>query len=63
VRSIVRSAETTAHETAAVMGRALGLDVVLVPELGEMDRSATGYLAEVNSSTMLFSCSHSWINP
>ncbi|MGO4536681.1 histidine phosphatase family protein [Leifsonia sp. 2MCAF36] len=44
VRSIFSSAEKKARETAAILGEALGLDVTVDPALGEMDRSATGYL-------------------
>lgn len=44
VRRIVSSGETKALDTAAILSGALGLELSVEPELGEMDRSATGYL-------------------
>lgn len=46
VGRIVSSAERKAEETAAVLARAVGRgpDVEVEPALGEIDRSATGYL-------------------
>ncbi len=46
VGRIVSSAERKAEETAAVLARAVGSgsDVEVEPALGEIDRSATGYL-------------------
>jgi broad specificity phosphatase PhoE len=41
---IFSSAERKARETAAPLGRALGLAVRVRPGLGENERSATGYL-------------------
>ncbi|PZF65375.1 histidine phosphatase family protein [Curtobacterium sp. MCBD17_013] len=41
---VVSSAERKARETATVLAAALGVEVVVDRELGEMDRSATGYL-------------------
>ncbi|WP_156364539.1 histidine phosphatase family protein [Curtobacterium sp. Leaf261] len=47
VERIVSSAERKAVETAAVLGSAIGVTPVIDPHLGELDRSATGYLPEV----------------
>lgn len=44
VRRIVSSTEQKAVETAAVLGRAVGIDPEQDARLGEIDRSATGYL-------------------
>lgn len=44
VRRIVSSAEQKAVETAAVLGAALGIVPAADAALGEIDRSATGYL-------------------
>jgi broad specificity phosphatase PhoE len=44
VDRVVSSAERKAVETAAVIAAALDLPHTIAPELGEMDRSATGYL-------------------
>ncbi|MFF1571736.1 histidine phosphatase family protein [Leifsonia sp. NPDC058292] len=44
VDDIVSSAEVKAHETAEIVAQALGLGVRVDPALGEIDRSATGYL-------------------
>ncbi len=41
---VVSSAERKARETAGALGRATGLPVAVDPELGENDRSATGFL-------------------
>lgn len=41
---IVSSEETKAIETAAILGRALGLPVEVRPDLHENDRTATGFL-------------------
>lgn len=41
---VVSSAERKALDTAGIVARAWGVDVLVDPELGEMDRSATGYL-------------------
>lgn len=45
VSRIVSSAETKAQQTAAVLGEARGLDWATDSDLGENDRSATGFLA------------------
>lgn len=44
VQRIVASAELKAQQTAAVLGEALGLGWSTDAELGENDRSATGFL-------------------
>jgi broad specificity phosphatase PhoE len=44
VRTVWASGETKAIEAAEVLAAHLGLGVGIVPELGENDRSATGYL-------------------
>jgi broad specificity phosphatase PhoE len=44
VRRIVSSAEQKAVETAAVLGTATGMAPAIDAGLGEIDRSATGYL-------------------
>jgi broad specificity phosphatase PhoE len=44
VGRIVSSAEQKALDTAAILAQELGLQVSVDPALGEMDRSATGYL-------------------
>ncbi|WP_375688742.1 histidine phosphatase family protein [Pseudooceanicola sp. LIPI14-2-Ac024] len=44
VTSIWTSSEAKARETGAVFGTALGLDPVAVEEMGENDRSASGFL-------------------
>ena len=44
ISAVWASEETKAIEAAEILARALGLAVRLVPELGENDRSATGYL-------------------
>jgi broad specificity phosphatase PhoE len=44
VRRVVASAETKAQQTAAVLGEIRGLDWLTDADLGENDRSATGYL-------------------
>ncbi|OJH35766.1 histidine phosphatase family protein [Cystobacter ferrugineus] len=44
VRTIWASTETKAIEAAGLLAGALGLPVRVLPELGENDRSATGYL-------------------
>lgn len=44
VRHIVASGETKAQEAAAILAASLGLAVRTEPDLGENDRSATGFL-------------------
>ncbi|PJJ72620.1 broad specificity phosphatase PhoE [Diaminobutyricimonas aerilata] len=44
VDTIISSAERKATETAAILADSLGLTASVDPALGEMDRSATGYL-------------------
>jgi broad specificity phosphatase PhoE len=44
VRTIWASTETKAIEAAGLLAGALGLPVRVLPELGENDRSATGFL-------------------
>ena len=44
VRSVWSSGERKASEAAGILGESLGLDVQTCAELGENDRSATGYL-------------------
>ncbi|GGH37610.1 Broad specificity phosphatase PhoE [Cribrihabitans marinus] len=44
VSAIWSSAEAKAHETALILARALDLPVKVDAQLGENDRSATGYL-------------------
>lgn len=44
VRVVISSAERKAIETAAILAEALGVPVSADPALGEMDRTATGYL-------------------
>jgi broad specificity phosphatase PhoE len=44
VRTIISSAERKALDTAGIVARGLGLDFSMDAALGEMDRSATGYL-------------------
>ena len=44
VRSIVSSAERKALDTSTILAQALNLDVTVDSALGEMGRSATGYL-------------------
>lgn len=44
VRRIVSSTERKAVETAEVLGAAVGVECAVDGELGEIDRSATGYL-------------------
>jgi broad specificity phosphatase PhoE len=44
VRAIYCSTEQKAIDGAAIMSEALGVPYVAVPEFGENDRSATGYL-------------------
>ncbi|PZO78714.1 MAG: histidine phosphatase family protein [Mesorhizobium amorphae] len=44
VRAIWSSAETKAIEAAGILGGALGLGVQVAGDLGENDRSATGFL-------------------
>lgn len=43
-RRIVASEETKAIETAEILARALGLELEVLPDLHENDRSATGFL-------------------
>lgn len=45
VDRVVSSDERKAVETAVVVAEALGLPHAVVPALGEMDRSSTGYLS------------------
>jgi broad specificity phosphatase PhoE len=44
VRTVWASTETKAIEAAGLLAAALGLPVHVLPELGENDRSATGFL-------------------
>lgn len=44
---VISSSERKARDTAAILAAALSVDVLEDAELGEMDRSATGYLPPV----------------
>ncbi len=44
VRVVITSAETKAREAADPIGRALGLEPLVITETGEIDRSATGFV-------------------
>src|SRR5690348_12712218 len=46
VRAIYCSAEQKAMDGANIISEVLGIPYTTIPELGENDRSATGYLAE-----------------
>jgi broad specificity phosphatase PhoE len=56
INRIVSSAERKALDTAEVLAGALNVDMTVDPDLGEMDRSATGYLepAEFDETVDLF---------
>lgn len=45
LRRIVSSEERKATETAELIGRSIGIAVEIKPDMGENDRSATGFIA------------------
>ena len=49
---IISSDETKARMTADILAAALGLEVEVRPETGEIDRSATGYLSHERHSEL-----------
>jgi broad specificity phosphatase PhoE len=49
---IISSNETKARMTADILAAALGLEVEVRPETGEIDRSATGYLSHERHSEL-----------
>jgi len=52
VRSIFCSAERKARDAAAIMAASLGLVPIVIAELGENDRSSTGYLPRAEFETL-----------
>ncbi|MEP9354949.1 histidine phosphatase family protein [Xanthobacter sp. KR7-65] len=59
VGRVVASAETKAQETAALLAAVLSLPIEVREEMGENDRSATGYLPEAEFQQMadaFFAC-------
>jgi broad specificity phosphatase PhoE len=46
VGAVFASGERKAKEAAAILAAHRGLAIIVIPELGENDRSATGYLAK-----------------
>lgn len=52
IRTIVASTERKAVDAAGILADGLGLSFTTLPELGENDRSATGYLPKAEFETV-----------